>query len=134
MTVRVDYAARARALVGTRFRPQGRGVHGLDCVGLVLAAFAIDAAAVRRDYALRGVGRKELHAQLARFFRRVRKAEVRSGDVLLLQAASDQLHLAVVSERGFIHADAGLRRVVETPGEPAWPILGAYRFRSRKRS
>ena len=33
---------------------------------------------------------------------------------MLLAAASDQLHLAVRTAKGFVHADARLRRVVET--------------------
>jgi hypothetical protein len=33
-------------------------------------------------------------------------------------AGPAQLHLAILTGRGFIHADARLRRVVETPGRP----------------
>ena len=51
-----DYAERARALVGTRFRAQGRGVGGLDCVGVVLATFGLPLHLVRRDYRLRKSG------------------------------------------------------------------------------
>lgn len=127
-----DYVGRARAMIGTPFRPQGRGRDGVDCAGLILAVFAIDAALVGRDYALRGDHRAELVAQLRRFFRPVRKGEARSGDVLLLEAAPDQLHLAVATRQGFIHAHAGLRKVVETPGAPPWPILGRYRRRVRR--
>jgi hypothetical protein len=39
----------------------------------------------------------------------------------------DQLHLGVRTERGFIHAHAALRRVVETPGSPEWPLIAVYR-------
>ena len=47
--------ARARSLIGTRFRSQGRvpGV-GLDCVGTVAIATGRDAGRIRRDYRLRG--------------------------------------------------------------------------------
>ncbi len=125
-----DYAAQARALVGTRFRAQGRGPEGLDCIGLALVAYAIPASSVRRDYDLRGGSAVELETELLRFFRPV--ATRRSGDLLVLAPANDQLHLAVLTERGFVHAHAGLRRVVETPGAPTWPILGAYRRRTRE--
>lgn len=122
----VDYAERARALVGTRFRAQGRGEGGLDCVGLILATFAISPADVRRDYQLRGVPFDEVRISLERFFRRLPKTHQRTGDVLLLAAGPDQPHLAVRTKLGFVHAHAGLRRVVETPGTPEWPLLAVY--------
>ena len=37
------------------------------------------------------------------------------------------------TDRGFVHAHAGIGRVVETPGEPEWPVIGTYRKRLRKR-
>jgi hypothetical protein len=125
----IDYAARARALVGTRFCVQGRGEGGLDCLGVVLATFEIPADAVPRDYRLRGDHLPEIRKGLDLHFRRLRRSQLRSGDVMLLAAAEDQLHLAVRTEQGFVHAHAGIRRVVETPGEPVWPLLGVYRKR-----
>lgn len=124
-----DHAARAQALVGTRFRAQGRGEGGLDCIGVVLATFAIPSEEVRRDYALRGDHLDELRQQLGRHFRCVPRAQLRPGDVMLMRAAARQLHLAVRTEAGFVHAHAGIRRVVETPGMPEWPLLGVYRKR-----
>jgi len=127
-----DYSLRARRLVGTRFRPQGRTVQtGVDCVGLVLATFEIADSAIRRNYRLRGNHRSEIVAHLSNHFRRVRSSELRSGDVFLLSVASDQFHLAVRTDSGFVHADAKVGRVVETPGHPKWPIAGAYRRRAR---
>ena len=123
----IDYAGRAQALVGTRFRLQGRSTQGLDCIGLVTAAFGIPDDAVPRDYRLRSGRGDELAAGLLRFFRKVRTIEV--GDVMLLEVASRQPHLAVRTEAGFVHAHAGIGRVVETPGLPEWPLIGAYRKR-----
>jgi murein DD-endopeptidase / murein LD-carboxypeptidase len=125
----VDYAARARALVGTRFRAQGRGTCGLDCIGVVLATYEIPANAIRHDYALRGDHLREVRGELDRHFRRISSAELRFGDVMLLRAGEAQLHLAVRTENGFVHAHAGIRRVVETPAMPEWPLLGVYRKR-----
>lgn len=128
------FVERARALVGTPFRPQGRDAGtGLDCVGLALTVFGIPAAAVRRDYTLRGDHRRELDAQLLRFFRRVSNISVRPGDLLMSQCATDQLHLSVCAGDSFVHADARLRRVVETPGKPSWTCVGTYRWRLRRR-
>jgi hypothetical protein len=50
---------------------------------------------------------------------------------MLMQVSDDQLHLGVRTAAGFVHAHAHLRRVVETPGLPEWPLLGAYRKRRR---
>ena len=125
----IDYAERARALVGTRFRPQGRGEQGLDCVGVVLATFHMPAGSTRTDYRLNGDHMREIREQLAAHFRRVPKNRLREGDVMLLAAGQRQMHLAIKTRAGFVHAHAGIRRVVETPGEPQWPLVGVYRKR-----
>jgi len=120
-----DAVAAARALVGVRFRPQGRGrTSGLDCIGLVVEAFDIDAAPV--NYDVRGEARAELEAGLsmAGF---APAADRKGGDVLAMRSAPGQLHLGVWTGHGIVHADARLRRVVERPGEPPWPVLGTWR-------
>ena len=132
--MRTDYETRGRALVGTRFRPQGRDACGLDCVGLAIETYGIPAEAVRRNYKLRGDHRCEIELGLRKYFRRVSGRDAKPGDLMLLRVASDQLHLAVRTEGGFVHAHAGLGRVVETPGAPEWPLIGVYRKRSKKRS
>ena len=60
-----DIAARARSLVGVRFRPQGRdpGI-GLDCVGLAAVSADVPVERVRRDYALRGQRLAEIEHEL----------------------------------------------------------------------
>ena len=123
-------AERALALAGVPFRPQGRDRAGMDCVGLCLATYRIPVEQVRRDYRIRGDHAHEVMASLANWFRRIGKQDVRAGDLMLLSVASDQLHLAVRTENGFVHADAGLRRVVHTPGKPEWPLIAAYRRRA----
>ncbi|PTD16977.1 hypothetical protein [Sphingomonas fennica] len=119
--------ARARACIGARFRPQGRNIaEGLDCVGL--AAIACDVPAPARDYALRGGDGDRIAAGLAAAgLIPVPWPEALPGDVLLVEAGPAQAHLLVLTDVGFVHADAGLRRVVETPGRPPWPVLGAWR-------
>ena len=97
-----EVVAAARALVGVPFRLQGRDRDGLDCVGV--AALALGRAAPR-GYGLRSGD--------------TAKALVRPGPL--------QLHLMVGTGAGFVHAHAGLRRVVEMPGESPWPIIGWWR-------
>ena len=129
----IEDAARARALVGTPFRAQGRNRRGLDCVGLALAACGLPGESVRSDYRLRGDHRTELKRELLRHFRRVSRSGRRIGDLILVAVAGDQMHVGVLTDRGFVHADARLRRVVETPGEPEWAVVGIYRRRTRRR-
>ena len=117
-------AERARALIGTRFRPQGRGPDGLDCVGLAAAALGL--GATRRDYLLRGGDLAALEAGLAEAGLRPVDEKI-AGDVIVLRSGPGQLHLGVWTGEGLVHADAGLRRVVERPGAPQWPIVSIWR-------
>lgn len=128
MTAGERVAAGARATLGARFRVQGRDpALGLDCVGVVLCA--LEAAGCRAqapaDYALRtatlpaGAVPPDLCAADGK----------RVGDILLCRAGPEQLHLAVRTDTGVVHADAGLRRVVERPGPVPWPVVAAWRIK-----
>ena len=113
---------RARRLVGARFRAQGYDpATGLDCVGLVWAAYA--AAGRRlirpRDYPLRGWSGGRIADALARAGFVAVDGPRQSGDVALVALAAGQFHLMLLGPDRCVHAHAGLRRVVETP-------LGAF--------
>ncbi|RYY33503.1 MAG: peptidoglycan endopeptidase, partial [Sphingomonadales bacterium] len=115
---------RARAAIGVRFRLHGRSFEsGLDCVGL--AAFAYGAE-VPRDYALRSGDAGRVRS-VVRALGLKAVADRQAGDLLLLRAGPGQLHLAIDSKAGIIHADAMLRRVVERPGAIPWPVIGRWR-------
>ena len=105
-------------MVGVPFRAQGCDpAMGVDCVGLVWAAYAaIGRRVVRpRDYPLRGWARARVAAALeAAGFVPV-DAEARDGDVALIAFAAGQFHLGLTGPASLVHAHAGLRRVVETP-------------------
>lgn len=124
-----DFEARARALVGSPFRLQGRSEQGLDCVGVAISAYGVPADRVRRNYRMRGNHAAEIRETLERHFRRVPTAQLRPGDLMLMRVSADQLHIGIRTCAGFVHAHAGLRRVVETPAMPDWPLLGVYRRR-----
>jgi cell wall-associated NlpC family hydrolase len=120
-----EIVARARALVGTRFRPQGRSVaDGLDCIGVV--ALAIDVPDAPRDYRLRGGSMRRLAEGLAAAGL-VPVGDLAVGDVLVFRPGPAQLHLGIFTGSGLVHGDAGLRRVVERPLPFLWPILGIWR-------
>lgn len=123
-------AAAARAAVGAKFRLHGReAATGLDCVGL--AALALRAAGfggpVPSGYALRSgdVGRAVAVIEAAGL---VRVGDPQAGDLVLLRAGAGQLHFAIQTEHGMVHADAMLRRVVERAALP-WPVIGRWRYR-----
>ena len=130
MSAGASIVAGAREAVGAPFRLHGRdAAHGLDCVGLVAVALRRCGfiGAVPSGYALRSGDAAGVAALIAEAgLTRVQDAA--EGDLLLLRAGPGQLHLAVEVPGGIVHADAGLRRVVERPGVPPWPVLGRLRL------
>lgn len=120
----VAIVAEARALIGTPFRLQGRDASGLDCVGLVAAVYGRSSVAPN-NYPLRGTDIESAEAYLDQHFRR-RRGDPEQGDVLLLTPGPAQLHIGIWTGTSLVHAHAGLRRVVETPGAPAFPLLGIW--------
>lgn len=122
--------AAARGAVGVRFRLHGRDpAFGLDCVGLAALAYrnAGVGGDVPRGYALRG-GDPAAFAAMIDACGLTRVADAGAGDLLLCAAGPAQFHLAIDSGSGVIHADAMLRRVVERPGPPPWPVLARWRM------
>lgn len=119
----------ARSAIGARFRLHGRDPKtGLDCVGLVELALRAGGAKGHAPlgYALRSGNAEAVGAMIAAAGL-IAVAEARAGDLLLCRAGPGQLHLVIDSGSGVIHADAMLRRVVERPGPPPWPVIGRWR-------
>lgn len=122
-------AERARALVGSRFRPQGRQPElGLDCLGLVAVAARLPIALLPQGYTMRSLVSDDALAQtFGGKVRRIEPSEAREGDVLLVQAGAGQQHFLVLTPNGFVHADARQGKVVERPGPSPWLALAAWR-------
>jgi cell wall-associated NlpC family hydrolase len=131
------FAAAAAGLAGTPYRLHGCDpASGLDCVGL--AAAALDrcglAVSVPRGYRLRAVSLGPLlgfadangFTCIAAFVPRL------PGDLLLVRPSPLQAHLVVArGARGFVHAHAGLRRVVCEAGEVRWPVTLRWRLATK---
>jgi lipoprotein Spr len=130
---RAAIVARARSVIGTRFRPQGRTPErGLDCLGVVMFAADIERDRVPDDYRLDGGDPEALRAGFgACGFSPLGMDQAEAGDVLLVRSAPAQIHAVVLTPDGFVHAHAGLRRVVETPGPIPWPVMCAWRHDAR---
>jgi cell wall-associated NlpC family hydrolase len=126
---RSEIVARARALIGVRFRLQGRDPEfGLDCIGVVMMAARIPRNRVRRDYGLHSCDPEQLNAEFDwAGFVRIAPAEAEEGDVLVVRPGPTALHVVILTGSGYLHADARLRKVVEVPGEMPWPTVSAWR-------
>lgn len=116
-------ATAAERLVGVPFRLHGHDAErGLDCVGLVVAALeAVGRRARVPAYRLRmrEIGGFVSAASDAGLVKA--SGPIRPGDVLLVRPGPAQHHLAIaVGGGGFVHAHAGLRRVVLTPAPLPW--------------
>ena len=118
---------RARALVGAPFRLHGRCARlGVDCVGLAMLALGRDDGAPD-TYGLRmGDGSRAAAWLAAAGLRQV--DDMQPGDLALVRAGPMQLHLMIHVPGGFVHAHAGLRRVVAMPGPSPWPVIGCWRL------
>lgn len=120
---------RARALIGCRFRAQGRDPRaGLDCIGVAALSLGIPASGVAIDYTLRSAERERLAAALQQHgLDPVDPPEPQPGDLAVFAAGPGQLHLGVLTGSTIIHADASLRRTVERPLPAPWPMIGLWR-------
>lgn len=118
--------SRALALVGTRFRPLGRNPKfGLDCIGLVIAAFDLGEVFLPA-YRLSDGSWAQIESVLDLYFCRVERPSIAAGD-LVVSELPKSFHFAVLGPASFVHADLRLGRVVETPHRP--PSASSRYFR-----
>lgn len=127
-----EIAARAQAQIGVAFKLHGRKAGlGLDCVGLTAHAMNIDGTLPPppRSYHLRGKYMDQIctYMDTSGFTALAADHEFARGDILLVQPGPCHQHLLIWVGGGFIHAHAGIRRVVFTPGTPAWPVEQIWR-------
>ena len=125
-------AKAAETLVGARFRMHGRDpATGLDCVGVLAAALAKAGYSARLpiSYTLK-MRELEPFTCLAGACGFVpADGGTAPGDVVMFHVGPCQYHLAIAAQDGgFIHAHAGLRRVVHSARLPEWPVEGHWRI------
>lgn len=129
---RADLAKAAAGLVGTPFRLNGRTpATGLDCIGLLEAAMAAigQPIVLPNGYALRVHDLDRWLPDPAVCGMAAVRGPVQPGDVILLSPGPAQFHLAIAGPgTGWIHAHAGLRRIVCQPQIPAGRIVHHWRL------
>lgn len=125
-------ARAAEALVGTSFRLHGRDpATGLDCLGLVAAS--LDAigrpAKLPNGYRLRARDVAALISQAGPCGAFAASGPIEAGDVALVRIGPGQFHMLIATGPShFVHAHAGLRRVVACDGPMEWPIVSHWRL------
>lgn len=125
-------ATAAEGLIGTRFRFHGRHpAIGLDCLGLVTVALGAAGCKVFPAAGYR-MKRRDI-GDMLHLARRAgledAEGAIEPGDIVLACPGPAQFHLLVAdSGGGFVHAHAGLRRVVRAGAPLPWPILRQWRL------
>ena len=120
----------ARSYVGTPFLHQGRTAKGLDCVGLCIrVAHDLKLTQFDIDGYSRVPSGRMMQRILAEQCERIDIQDILPGDILHMAFEDEPQHLAIVTDKGIIHAN-GNRGVVEHWLDAEWHyrIRGAYRL------
>lgn len=119
-------------LLDVPFRLHGRSLEaGLDCVGVLARCLSATGWAfdVPSGYSLRGDFEQRAQAFFDQDgFQNVADSSWVTGDILLLRPGPRQVHFAVMTRHGAVHAHVGLRRVVLTPLPLPYCPIGQWRF------
>lgn len=124
-------AEAAEALVGTRFRLHGRNpATGLDCIGLFAASLARAGSecVVPSGYSLRVRDLSLWLPDRAIYGLHDAQLPFQPGDVAFLRPSPGQYHLAIAGRSGWVHAHAGLRRVVYQTDLPSGDLIHHWRL------
>ena len=109
-----QFVAEVRGWLGVPFRYQGRDRRGVDCVGVVVLSLATLGFDIDVEFYGKRVTSEEAIAQLRSNGRRVSLAEMRAGDIALLDYRGESNHIGVLTGEGtMIHSLALAKKVVE---------------------
>lgn len=131
-------AREAEQLIGRRFRLHGRDPEtGLDCIGLLAAAMARGGRPIDfpTGYPLRLSNLSQWLPEPKACGFAIADQPFDIGDVVMLQPGPAQFHLAIAdSTSGWIHAHAGLRRVVRDAALPDGEIIHHWRILPQRKA
>lgn len=127
-----EFARAAENLLGTPYRLGGRCArHGVDCIGIVIVSLReigenfpdLPTYGLRnRDFDFV----KNIAGQCA--VTEVNDSVLR-GDIVMVRPGPAQRHLLInLGNQRWVHAHAGLRRVVIFTGELPWPVIQNWRL------
>ncbi len=128
---RAEFVAQARTYLGVKFKHQGRSRQGLDCWGLpkvVAADFGIELPE-NRTYPRRPPN-DLMVSTLNQSLTRIPNSEARDGDLVIFALGSAAIHCGILTDRGVIHANGGVGKVVEHGLIPSWRrrIVATYQI------
>jgi cell wall-associated NlpC family hydrolase len=133
MVTQGEIVSTARRCLGTPFRHQGRRPgRGLDCVGVIawtareLGLSCYDVT----NYSRLPQGRALLRHLEEAGMVEVEAAKAGPGDVVAMRFQREVQHLALLTDRGMLHAYYGAGAVVEHRLDATWRgrIVAAFRF------
>lgn len=131
---RDEFIAQARTWLGTPFHHQARlkGV-GVDCIGLltgVAEEFGMDVSNIPSAYS-RAPDVDMLFREIAQSGHLERTSTPAPGDVVFFRVFGQPTHFGLLTENGFLHADASFG-VVEVPLDDRWRsrIVGTYKIKA----
>lgn len=125
-----EFIEYARSLLGTKFVHQGRSVHGLDCIGLVVLCadhVGVDISADYTNYSRipHGLLMPVMQENL------IAVDEWEPADVLLMKFKNEPMHVGIWTGDTLIHTYSVLGKVVEHSLDEKWKrrIVQAYRIK-----
>ncbi|WP_144095820.1 NlpC/P60 family protein [Croceicoccus sediminis] len=128
-------ATAALELVGAPFRLRGRDpATGLDCLGVVVHVLGRIGgnACIAKAYGLRNSDIKGLLEDAEASGLVPTRGRAAPGTVVLFDLGAGQHHLAIAAgNECFVHAHAGLRKVVYGKIDPSWKTVATWRFPTR---
>lgn len=117
----------ARSYLDVPFRHRGRSRRGVDCIGLLVLAFADIGRTVidRQAYGRTPEADRLREALIEEFGQPIPKDQLQVGDIVTMQWHGRPQHVGLLTDYplgglALLHADSGFKRVVEHRLAPPW--------------